>query len=325
MKLRLLSLGLALVGMVFASSCSKESTLENVTQKSKVTTSSSEGTPEDNNAEKEEDGNVILVNALTGALGEIINVQVNGVELVRELGVREYTDFLVLETGTNVLDFTTANGDLIMQEVIEVASLENLMMVLNYADGEPVLDLVKFDANDFAKNTVNINDLVAETTNLINVVDLDNGDNLVLATELVNSALENSLTLVELPTDEVTAVVLSPIDIVQNVDLLGTALSLSQMAEELQAGDGSDSPLDELNPDDITDMLTLEDYDVEKLLGSFMDMLGLGGDADPIDVISEQLFDNSPMSQREIESLLMFENEDGEIELLSISFDDIEQ
>jgi hypothetical protein len=31
------------------------------------------------------------------------------------------------------------------------------------------------------------------------------------------------------------------------------------------------------------------------------------------------------MSQREIESLLMFENEDGEIELLSISFDDIEQ
>lgn len=325
MKLRLLSLGLAMVGMVFVSSCSKESSIGNVTQKSKVTTTPNEDNPNEENPDDtnaEEDGNVILVNALTGALGEIINVQVNGVELVRELGVREYTDFLVLETGSNVVDFTTANGDLIVQEVIEIISGENLMMILNYADGEPVLDLVNFDVNDLAQNTIDFDNVVTEATNLINVVDLDNGDNLVLATELLNSTLENVLTLIALPTDEITAVLLSPLDIVQNADLLGTALSLSQMLEELQAGDGSDSPLDQLNPDDITEMLTLEGYDIETLLGSILELLGLGGDADPIQVISEQLFDNLPVSQAEIENLLMFEDAEGNVQLMPIDLGD---
>ena len=161
----------------------------------------------------------------------------------------------------------------------------------------------------------------ADVTNILNVVDLEgNNEQLVLATQLVTSAAENVLTLLEIPENSLVQGILDG-SMVQNVDVLGTVLSLQQMAEELQGG-GSDIP----SLEDLPGMIGLEDFDLATFLTDLLTELGIlgGGDESPIETLTNTLSEGG-LDMESLDDILLFENENGEIDFLPIDLGEFGQ
>jgi len=322
MKIKLLGLGLAVASLSFFNSCDKEASSEAV-ERSVVKSNNATDEGDGGTNEEEDNGSVMIINTLN----EILNITDDG-DLLATLGVKEYTDYLVLDAGDNVIDFVLETGDVLITETLNIDATETLVLVLSYVNGIPVMNEISLDFVNTTLDRVDISELLgltapyyADVTNILNVVDLEgNNEQLVLATQLVTSAAENVLTLLEIPENSLVQGILDG-SMVQNVDVLGTVLSLQQMAEELQGG-GSDIP----SLEDLPGMIGLEDFDLATFLTDLLTELGIlgGGDESPIETLTNTLSEGG-LDMESLDDILLFENENGEIDFLPIDLGEFGQ
>ena len=114
MKIKLLGLGLAVASLSFFNSCDKEASSEAV-ERSVVKSNNATDEGDGGTNEEEDNGSVMIINTLN----EILNITDDG-DLLATLGVKEYTDYLVLDAGDNVIDFVLETGDVLITETLNI-------------------------------------------------------------------------------------------------------------------------------------------------------------------------------------------------------------
>lgn len=326
--LKLLGLGTLLSGMLFMTSCSKESTLDS-NVKSKTTTSTTGGEEE---TITDPTADLLFLNglleSLTGNAG--IAIRINGEDVIDELGFKEFTSYLPVLTGATTIDVVLANGDVLATTDVVLGENQvfNVVLGVNPVTDVPELDVFELVPGDLEIPT-EIEDILAGGApltgylfNVLNLVDVESlGDGeMLLGMDYITTAQEIVSGLVQLPEGELTEMIFGNQALLENIDILSTPLTFEDLVAELaQQGDITEIL-------DLGGVLALVGLDnvVGGLLDAVTDLLDgllggiLGGGESPLDMVSAGLLDNLPMAPDGVYTVVMIGDVGAQIEIVII-------
>ncbi|MFT5336794.1 MAG: hypothetical protein ACJAY8_000339 [Sphingobacteriales bacterium] len=326
--LKLLGLGTLLSGMLFMTSCSKESTLDN-NVKSKTTTSTTGG---EENPITGPTADLLFLNGLPEelTLNAGVGIRINGEDIIDELGFKEFTSYLPVLTGETTFDFVLENGDVLTTTDVVLGENQvfNVVLAVNPETELPELDFFELVPGDL-EIPAEVEDLLAGGApvtgyvfNVLNLVDMESlGDGeMILGMDYITTAQEIISGLGQLPEGDVTEMIFGSQAMLENIDILSSPLTFEELIAEL------------VEQGDITDMIELGGFlaligldnevgGLEEEIGGMLDgRLGevLPAGDNPLDVVSAGLLDNLPMAPNGVYTVVMIGEIGAQIEIVII-------
>lgn len=196
---------------------------------------------------------VLVVNALGGQAGDVLDIHINGNVFVNDLGIQEVSQYADLDAGELQVDALNQNGEVLVTSHFNFLKENFYTIVLGYGpDGvTPVisilgLDLLTFRGADSFAGLLNLPGSPTELSGL-NFLNLSQGlptDNLLLGADFLNGFGQLVPGLLALDQGELSSVLFGNGDVLSNLNVLNSTLSLEQLLGDLQQNNSGLSILD---------------------------------------------------------------------------------